>query len=80
MAVKDRLAHAWLRPWPLLIAALATFVAGTRLLTETNDRELAATALIIVGAICVGAWITMLATHDYPGREPGEKDPTDGKP
>jgi hypothetical protein len=67
---------AGLRPWPLLIAALAAFIAGTRLLTETGNKELAAAALIVVGSICIGAWITMLATHDYPGHE----EETDGKP
>lgn len=81
MAVRDRLTYGWIRSWPLLIAAVITFVAGTRLLTDVNDRELAAAALLVVGAICVGAWITMLAAHDYPGREPTEEEKdSDGQP
>lgn len=63
----DRL--GWLRTWPLLIAALAAIIAGTKLLTSTGGRELAAVAILTVGAVLVGAWISLLASHDYPGHE-----------
>jgi hypothetical protein len=68
-------AWRWLRPWPLLIAAVATFVAGSRLLVSDDARQLAAAALIVIGAVCVGAWIAMLAGHDYPGYDPPDIDP-----
>ncbi len=58
---------SWLRPWPLLIAAVIAFVVGAQLLGSNDARQLAGSALIVVGAVCVGAWIVMLAAHDYPG-------------
>jgi len=69
-----------LRPWPLALAAIAAFIIGTRLLTDAGDKELAAAALISMGAVCLGAWISMLAAHDYTGREPDDTKETDGKP
>jgi hypothetical protein len=70
----------WLRTWPLLIAAVIAFTAGTRLLTDEGSRELAAAALVAMGAVCLGSWITMLASHDYSGREPDDRQDDDGKP
>jgi len=70
----------WFGPWPLALAAVAAFVAGTQLLTETGDKALAAAALIAMGAVCLGAWITMLASHDYPGRDVPPDEENDGKP
>ena len=63
----------WLRSWPLLIAALAAIVAGTRLLASTSGRELAAVAILTIGAVLVGAWISLLASHNYPGHSDDPK-------
>jgi len=56
-----------LSPWPLLIAAIAAFFGGARLLTQ-ESREMAGAMLLTVGAVCVGAWIALLASHGYGGR------------
>jgi hypothetical protein len=70
----------WLRPWPLLLGALAAVAAGTRLLNSPDGRELAAASLLTIGAVLIGAWICLLAAHDYSGREPDDppKDDHDG--
>lgn len=57
----------WLRSWPLLIASAIAIIAGTRLLESVTGREVAAAALLTMGAILLGAWIAMLSGHDYPG-------------
>lgn len=57
----------WLRSWPLLIASAIAIIAGTRLLESVTGREVAAAALLTMGAILLGAWVAMLSAHDYPG-------------
>jgi hypothetical protein len=70
--------YSWLRSWPLLIASVIAFVGATRLLRNTASVEFVAFALIAVGAVCLGAWIAMLAGHDYSGRD--VDPPEDGAP
>jgi hypothetical protein len=62
--------YGWLRPWPLLVASVAAFLGAIRLLLNTASLEAVAFALVAVGAVCLGAWIALLAGTGYTGREP----------
>lgn len=53
-----------LRPFPLLIVALVLLAAATGLLVGTDRAGELATVLAALGAVCLGAWITVAAiTH-----------------
>jgi hypothetical protein len=64
-----RKSYAWLRPWPLLIAGVAAFLGAIRLLLNTTSLEAVGFSLVAIGAVCLGAWIALLASHDYAGQE-----------
>lgn len=48
---------------------MVAFVAAVRLLPDSQARAFVAFALVALGAVSLGAWIALLASHDYPGRE-----------
>jgi hypothetical protein len=52
-----------LRPWPFLATALVCFSTGTALLSSEEGRTAAGEALIIMGIILIGSWVTMLAAQ-----------------
>jgi hypothetical protein len=52
-----------LRPWPFLGTAVVCFSTGTALLSSEEGRTAAGEALIIMGIILIGSWITMLAAQ-----------------
>jgi hypothetical protein len=53
----------------LLIAAVVAIVCGVILLKGTDEGASVADALIVLGAVCIGAWIALLAAHGYGGHE-----------
>lgn len=58
-----------LKPWPLLAGAVTSIAAAILVLnTEGRAAELG-TGLAVLGAVCVGAWIALLAAHGYRGHD-----------
>lgn len=55
---------AWLRPWPLLAGAVAAIVAGVAI---APGRGALSVALVVLGAVCLGAWIALLAAGGHHG-------------
>lgn len=51
-----------LRPWPFITAAIVCFTSGTALISE-EGRTAAGEALIIMGIILLGSWITLVAAQ-----------------
>lgn len=51
----------WLRQWPLLVATAALIIAGEILLSGAEYRATAGFVLVNLGAVCLGAWIVLLA-------------------
>lgn len=51
-----------------MVASLAAMVGGVRLLSRALDRAYVGFALITLGAVCLGAWIALLANTGYRGR------------
>ena len=64
---------ALLRPWPLLIAAIAALAAA--LLVDPTSAGLLSTALVALGAVCLGAFIALFAAAGRPDPPPTNATP-----
>jgi hypothetical protein len=58
--------------WPLLIAAVVCIGAGMSFDVAANDTEETRAYLLALGAVLLGAWVALLAAHDYRGAEPDD--------
>jgi len=53
----------------MLLGAVMAFVFGIGLLAGAEARNGAGEALIVIGAVLVGAWVALLASHGHSGRD-----------
>ena len=52
-----------LRPWPLALLAIVLVTSGTALLGSEEARTATGEALVVMGAVTIGAWLAMTAAH-----------------
>lgn len=57
--------------WPLAAAAIVCFTSGVMILeTATGEpADVAAGALVTIGAMCMGAWLFALGVAHHTGRD-----------
>lgn len=53
------------RPWPMLAGAVVCITTAVALV---ENREAAAEALLVIGAILIGAWIVLLTLAGHTGQ------------
>jgi len=59
-----------LRAWPLLVAAILLIGAAVSLLVYAGLGALGmGVAVLVLGAVCLGAWLALLAASGYGGRD-----------
>jgi hypothetical protein len=59
-----------LRAWPLLIAAIVLIAGAVSLLVYAGLGALGmGVSVLVLGAVCLGAWLALLAASGYSGRE-----------
>jgi hypothetical protein len=67
------------RPWPMLAGAVICLTSAVAL---AENREAAAEALLVLGALLIGAWIVLLTLAGHTGQaklevedDPPQEDP-----
>ncbi len=53
------------RPWPMLAGAIVCLTSAVAL---AENREAAAEALLVIGAVLLGAWIVLLTIAGHTGQ------------
>lgn len=56
-----------LRPWPLLGTAVVLLGGAIYVLMQTGQGASVGAGLAAMGAVCLGAWIALLAAYGHSG-------------
>jgi hypothetical protein len=55
--------------WPLLLATGVLLAGGIMLAVRDDVSPESRTALIVLGSVCLGAWVALLASAGHDGRD-----------
>jgi hypothetical protein len=55
--------------WPLLLATGVLLAGGVMLAVRDDVSPESRTALIVLGSVCLGAWVALLASAGHDGRD-----------
>jgi hypothetical protein len=55
--------------WPLLLATGVLLAGGVALATQSGISPETRTALIVLGSVCLGAWIALLSSTGHDGKD-----------
>jgi hypothetical protein len=56
--------------WPLLLATGVLLTGGVVLATQEGISPETRVALTVLGSVCLGAWIALLASSGHDGKDP----------